>query len=587
MAETSDDSSSTHHISLWYFVIAFLCITLTQLVHAVILPRALQLWLPEASLVMLVGLVAGAIIAAVNHELLVEAVTFKPWVFFHVLLPPIIFYAGYSLEKNHGHVFFANIGTVTLLAVVGTAASAAITAGFMELVMQTSPASVKRWTTAECFLFGTLVGATDPVATLSVFKSVGADDTIYNLVFGESVLNDAAAIVLFRVIVPFADANDANGTSDARAVGNAIGMLVGASAGSLGIGLAGGFVVSLMLKLIARSRRGVEGTNEAVHDEVADVPTLLVYVVGFMLYGAAEAAKFSGIVALVTYSVVVGHYAYWNMSTSQRRVSIEFSRVVGSLFELFVFAYIGVAASASVPKNAWSGELIFSAIPITMLARAGALVPIFFLANRFRRRKIPAKAQLLCVAAGLRGAVAFALAISADSPNSDSIVATTLGVVVFTTLVLGGTTAPLANWLGIGAGTNQPKALFDTTTPREEEAAAAATSHGDATAAPQQKTSKMWFLRLDRNVLRPFFCTREAVEEMAANERAIAEDPKRLAEIAGEIASNSAHDGYHHSSELASSSNDLDGAVVRRKSGGSRGGVELITNPTADPEDHA
>ena len=228
--------------------------------------------------------------------------------------------------------------------------------------------------------------------------------------------------------------DDANGTSDARAVGNAIGMLVGASAGSLGIGLAGGFVVSLMLKLIARSRRrGVEGTNEAVHDEVADVPTLLVYVVGFMLYGAAEAAKFSGIVALVTYSVVVGHYAYWNMSTSQRRVSIEFSRVVGSLFELFVFAYIGVAASASVPKNAWSGELIFSAIPITMLARAGALVPIFFLANRFRRRKIPAKAQLLCVAAGLRGAVAFALAISADSPNSDSIVATTLGVVVFTT----------------------------------------------------------------------------------------------------------------------------------------------------------
>ena len=139
----ADDDS---YISLWYFVIAFLCITLTQLVHAVILPRALQLWLPEASLVMLVGLVAGAIIAAVNHELLVEAVTFKPWVFFHVLLPPIIFYAGYSLEKNHGHVFFANIGTVTLLAVVGTAASAAITAGFMELVMQTSPAMLS------CFL---------------------------------------------------------------------------------------------------------------------------------------------------------------------------------------------------------------------------------------------------------------------------------------------------------------------------------------------------------------------------------------------------------------------------------------------------
>ena len=72
----------------------------------------------------------------------------------------------------------------------------------MELVVRSSPQGAGRWTTAECFLFGTLTGATDPVATLSIFKAISADDTIYNLVFGESVLNDAAAIVLFRVIQP-------------------------------------------------------------------------------------------------------------------------------------------------------------------------------------------------------------------------------------------------------------------------------------------------------------------------------------------------------------------------------------------------
>ena len=57
----------------------------------------------------------------------------------------------------------------------------------------------------ECALFGVLISATDPVATIAVFKSFNVHDAVFNLVFGESVLNDAVAVVLFRTVNKFAE----------------------------------------------------------------------------------------------------------------------------------------------------------------------------------------------------------------------------------------------------------------------------------------------------------------------------------------------------------------------------------------------
>jgi len=48
------------------------------------------------------------------------------------------------------------------------------------------------------FLFGALISATDPVTVLAVFHDLRVDFDLYSLVFGESVLNDAVAIVLYR-----------------------------------------------------------------------------------------------------------------------------------------------------------------------------------------------------------------------------------------------------------------------------------------------------------------------------------------------------------------------------------------------------
>lgn len=60
--------------------------------------------------------------------------SFNPDTFFEVFLPPIIFNAGYTLELNHGYYFFINIGTIFILAYVGTIISTAVIAMLCYLV---------------------------------------------------------------------------------------------------------------------------------------------------------------------------------------------------------------------------------------------------------------------------------------------------------------------------------------------------------------------------------------------------------------------------------------------------------------------
>ncbi len=55
---------------------------------------------------------------------------------------------------------------------------------------------VYRLSVVESFAFGSLISAVDPVATLAIFQALDVDQILYMLVFGESVLNDAVAIVL-------------------------------------------------------------------------------------------------------------------------------------------------------------------------------------------------------------------------------------------------------------------------------------------------------------------------------------------------------------------------------------------------------
>ena len=91
------------------------------------------------------------------------------------------------------------------LAVLGTCISITIVAGGIYILSSTTSllTSASNFSLIECVAFASLISSTDPVSTLAVFQSLRVDPTLFYLVFGESVLNDAIAITVFRVTLKF------------------------------------------------------------------------------------------------------------------------------------------------------------------------------------------------------------------------------------------------------------------------------------------------------------------------------------------------------------------------------------------------
>jgi len=157
-------------------------------------------YLPESALAVGIGMVVG-LIAKLSTEQL-ELWVFSPELFFFVFLPPIIFKTGYSLNQKD---FFDIIGAIVLFAMVGTIISTFTVGGITWYVARHG------WVTGfvvepspmEALLFGALISAVDPVAMLSIMGNaeLRCDRLLYSLVFGESVLNDAIAISLFRIFI--------------------------------------------------------------------------------------------------------------------------------------------------------------------------------------------------------------------------------------------------------------------------------------------------------------------------------------------------------------------------------------------------
>lgn len=191
-------TSDKEHLFVGVNAILFIIVVLLCLSLSIILKKAKFHYLPDSSASMLFGMLVGiAILIFGSHS--TDFVMFKNEVFFYVLLPPIIFDAGYSMEKQQ---FFSNMSTILLLAVFGTVLSTGIIGFSLYRLAQYGLVDLDVNDPLESLIFGALISAVDPVATLSILNNshVNADSLLSSLVFGESVLNDAVSIVLFKYV---------------------------------------------------------------------------------------------------------------------------------------------------------------------------------------------------------------------------------------------------------------------------------------------------------------------------------------------------------------------------------------------------
>ncbi|NXF09539.1 SL9A5 protein, partial [Smithornis capensis] len=393
------------------------------------LSRKVTSIVPESCLLILLGLGLGGIVLAVAKK---AEYQLEPNMFFLFLLPPIVLDSGYFMPSR---LFFDNIGAILTYAVVGTLWNSFATgtalwglhqAGLMDPGVKAG--------LMDFLLFGSLISAVDPVAVLAVFEEVHVNETLFIIVFGESLLNDAVTVVLYKVFNSFVELGPAHIHATDYLKGVASFFLV-----SLG-GTAVGLLFAFLLALITRFTK-----------HVRIIEPLFVFLLAYVAYLAAEMVSLSSILAVTFCGICCKKYVEANISQKSRTTVKYTMKTLASSSETIIFMFLGISA-VDTSKWTWDTALVLGTLFFILLFRAVGVVLQTCVLNRFRLIPLDRIDQVVMSYGGLRGAVAFALVILLDEKKvkaKDYFVATTIVVVFFTVIVQGLTIKPLVKWLKV------------------------------------------------------------------------------------------------------------------------------------------
>ncbi|KRX94038.1 Sodium/hydrogen exchanger 9, partial [Trichinella pseudospiralis] len=294
-----------------------------------------------------------------KEGLLEEKATFDSEIFFNILLPPIIFNAGYSLKKGH---FFRNIGSILMYAVCGTSLSVVVVGlvmyGFTSLVRL--PFSL-----SETFLFGAWIVIYSHWCLVKVRSMM-----LLLLTIERHSPSPGSEALLF----------------DGRALLNSFGHFFGVFFGSMGIGSLVGCLASLFMKFT----------------KISQYPLLeatLFILMSYLSFLISEAAHMTGIVSVLFCGICQAHYTFNNLSSDSKMRTKQFFEVLTFLSENFIFTYIGVSLFTSQAHlfNIW---FILGAFIAIFIGRLIMIYPLTAILNVGRRPPIPMKHQHMLFFAG-------------------------------------------------------------------------------------------------------------------------------------------------------------------------------------------
>jgi len=292
-----------------------------------------------------------------------------------------------------------------------------------------------------CFALGAIVSPPDAVAAKAVLKRVSLPPRMLVLLEGESLVNDASGLVLFR----FAVAATLTGTFSA---GQALAGFSLLSAGGIAVGLLSALAADFMLRRLPDAHMAIIGT----------------FLTAWVSYIAAERAGFSGVLSTVACGLVLGWRQHEVFSASVRNNAEAVWGFVIFILESMIFILIGLSMRGIAERFGANWKTLLDLLPAAAAIVATVIVSRFIwifaaayipraLIPPFRRRSpFPHPAAILIMSwAGMRGVVSLAAALSlpANFAGRDFILAMTFVVILVTVMLQGATLGPMIRRLGI------------------------------------------------------------------------------------------------------------------------------------------
>lgn len=370
--------------------------------------------LPDPVVLVAVGLAASFLPSAPDVDL-------PPDVVFLVFLPPLLFRASFLTDPQTLRRIATPLALLSVGLVLATAFAVAAVAALL----------VPGVGLAEGLVLGAVVAPTDPVAASGVFRRLGAPRFVVDLVEGESLINDATALVLYAVAVEAV-------TEGTPTVGHTALTLVVSVGGGIAVGLATGTAVYL-------SRRPLDDVG---------LQLLLSLVTPYAAYLVAEEVGVSGVLAVVTAGLVLGSHG-GVFSSAARLQSAAFWSLLDLALNAVLFVLLGLQVRRVLSEGP---ELMPGRLPVVAVAVVLTVVGLRVLWQFvvpppvYRVRALLGRAPSVSSAGerlvigwtGMRGAVSLAAALAVPlSVDARPLVLFLTTVVVLATLVVQGTSLPL------------------------------------------------------------------------------------------------------------------------------------------------
>ena len=378
-------------------------------------------------------LVVGGLVIALIPGL--PRVAFEPHLIFLIFIPPLLYRAALlasvrDLRADLRPILQLSVGLVVFTTiVVGVVAHAVVPA--------------LPWGAA--FALGALVSPPDAPAATAFLRQLVVPRRISTILEGESLVNDATAIVAYRMAV----AAVVTGTF---AIGKAAAGFVWVSVVGVAVGLGVGALIGL-----ARKR---------VH--APEIEATVSLLTPFAVFLPAEALGGSGVLAVVAAGLYLGRLGPRIVAPDTRMQTEGMWGVVGFVLEGLTFIFVGLELRAVLGELGSYGrtELIFAGAAVsfaTILARVGWVFVSSYvgraLARVMHRRDpfISWRYVAFVAWAGLRGADSLVLALAlplttmsgAAFPGRDLIIFLTYVVILVTLVAQGFSLRPIVDWLGI------------------------------------------------------------------------------------------------------------------------------------------